>query len=172
MKLKIEILLEKNKTVIIENQSNEIKEFLIKISDKYPDWEEFILSNHINKQIRILKLKDRIIPIGKIAVIGKLMNYLNTHYKEWKRFAISVADFPNVANSDFKEGMLIRLFGSNTNQYNLIMGRDGDKVSSFQEGKYYDFSVEKNKKYKYKILSENLINFEEYKLFEWPDSKK
>ena len=171
--MKIELFLDNNKVIAVEDQSFEIKEFLKKIQDKYPDWEEFILSNHASKQIRLLKLKDSIICLDKTLLIGKLIMFLDGYYRGWIRMGITKNNFPVVGGLVFQKGMLTRLSSSNTNQYNFITGVEGDTVKCFQEGKNWEFSMEtfNKKNYKYKLLCTNLANEKELLSIDWPELK-
>jgi hypothetical protein len=174
MKIKTEILIDKDKPLFIENQSNEIREFIAKIQEKYPDWEEFILSNHKTKPIRLLKLKDKIVFIGITKAFVNLIAFLDKYNNNWKRFGISNTDFPVIGDFMFEEGMLIRSSLSNTYQYALVKGVEGDKVNCFQEGADWSFSINvfKEKKYRYRLLCSNLNNKEEYIGFGWPEPQK
>jgi len=172
--MQIEILTNKNIPLTIEIQSKEIKELLQKIQQKYPDWEEFILSNHKTKQIRVLKLGDKVTFLNKILEIGNLIVFLDKNYFNWIRFGVSRREFPIIEDFVYSKGMLLREFGSNTNTYQFVKEINGDIVTLFQEGKEWKYSIEnhkKNGKNKFKLLCENLVNDEEFLNFEFPERK-
>jgi len=174
MKLKIDISTSNGKIISIENQSKEIRDFISKNDEKYPDWEEFILTSHKTKQVRLLKLNDKVVFLSKTLVIGNLISYLDSYNSNWKRFAISKTDFPTIQKYEFDKGMLIRSSVGNTHPYALVADVYGDKVSCLQEGTVWEFDVEvvKKMKQKFKLLCKDLVNKSEFVSFDWPDSKK
>ncbi|HAN78670.1 MAG TPA: hypothetical protein DCQ31_13365 [Bacteroidales bacterium] len=171
--MKIEILTNKSSTLTIENQSKEIKELLLKIQQKYPDWEEFVLSNHKTEQIRVLKLMDKVVFLNRIPEIGKVIEFLDKHHFNWERIVISKKNFPVIENLIFHEGMLVREYGSNTNAYQLVKEVNGDTLKLIQEGKEWNYNIERqsNAGFKLRLLCENLINVDEFNAHGWPATK-
>jgi len=171
--IQIHIYTNKDRIISIENHTNEIKEFLSKIQNKYPDWEEFALSNHSINPIRFVKLQNEIIFLDKTLMIGNLIGYLDKTHKDWVRIGISKTDFQVIDYDSMKVGMLIRSFSSNTNQYALIEEIDNGVITCFQEGETWCINkgTFKSNNYKYKLLCEYLSDKEIFTTHKFPETK-
>ncbi|HRK27097.1 MAG TPA: hypothetical protein PK239_07380 [Chitinophagales bacterium] len=155
--------------------SKEINEFIGKISIKYPDWEEFVLSNHKPPQNRIslIKFSNSMRFFGNMIELALLIPCLDKLNANWSRFCISRKEFPIIEDYTFQEGMLLREHGKNTNTFLLVMKFEGVDLIVNQEGKERTYNIDRFRKhnFKFRLLCNNLENKEAFLNHNWPETK-
>lgn len=171
----LEIIIKDKAPIKIDENQKVLKDFISYLNDKYAQWEEFVISNKFEKQIRIVKGKDELIQLPKTLSIGNLIVFLDKNYKDWNRFAISKFNFKEISYSDCVSGMLVRASTSNTNQYIYIDDVSFDKknekeINCTQEGKKVTFNTLNCSKYKFALLS-NSIEKSNFNSIDWAESK-
>ena len=94
----IEILINGKSPRKIKEKDHAITAFIKYLDKEYPGWEESIISN---KQIYLVKSRDRLVPLKKAPAVGHLLDYLEQHHQDWLRFGISRIAFP-IINSPWR----------------------------------------------------------------------
>lgn len=164
----IEILIKDKSPQQIEEKDRSITDFIKYLDEKYPTWDEFVITSRSNKPLRLVKSKDRLIQLPKTLAVGNLLVHLDRHYKDWSRFGMSRVSFPVIAYEDCQPGMLVRPSSSNTNMYFFVkeetINSQGEKeISGNQEGNFRTFNTVSNSAYQFALLSTEIpeSDFEE-----------
>jgi hypothetical protein len=171
----IEVIVKDKSPLKIVTNDKIINDFIIYLNDKYSEWEEFVLSNKYEKQIRILKKENDLIQLPKTISIGHLIVFLDKTYKDWNRFAISKKNFKEIKYEECTVGMLVRASTSNTNLYIYVdsittNSKEEKEINCISEGQLVTFNTVNCRKYKFKLLS-NKINKEDFEAIDWADYK-
>lgn len=171
----IEIIIKDKSPFKIESNDKIINDFIIYLNDKYPEWEEFVLSNKFEKQIRIIKKQNELIQLPKTISIGQLIVFLDKSHNDWNRFAISKKSFKEIKYEECAIGMLVRASTSNTNQYiyinNISINSKGEKeIICNQEGQAVTFNTVNCSKYKFALLSQNMDKTQ-FETLDWASYK-
>ena len=158
----------------LDEISPDFNAFINYLNNKFPDWEEFILTNHSANQIKMVKLSERIVFLEKPLQLGMLMQYLNMRYNGWKRVGITNKDFKLIDKKDIKVGMLVRSSSSNISPYCYVIKIDEAKnnlLGCQESPKEWKCNIDKVDKFKFRILNDCLLNGPEFCDHEWPESK-
>lgn len=168
----IEILIAGKSPRKIKEKDHAIINFIKYLDEDYPGWEESIISN---KQIYLVKSRDRLFPLEKAPAVGHLLDYLEQHHQDWLRFGISRITFPIIKYEDCRPGMLVRPSSTNTSMYQrvekvVINSREEKEIICCQEGNTRTFNTVRNKKFRFALLAAN-IPAADLKAIDWPGRK-
>ncbi len=172
MSKRIEISFKVKSIISIENPDVILQNFIKYLDEKYPAWEDFILTNKFEKQIRVIKHKSDLEQVSKTLSIGNLISHLDKVYKDWDRIAISKIKFTEIRYDECEIGMLVRASTSNTCQYIYIdqiqFNSKGEKeLICQQEGQKWVANTVNMKDYKFSLLSSQ-IDKEKFVSIDWP----
>lgn len=183
MAIKIEITTKKVSTdktekvsiLKIENPDVKLLGFVKYLTDKFPEWEDFILTNKIKQPIRVIKTQNDLLEVPKTLSIGILIAHLDKLYKDWDRFVISKITFVEIQYEECEIGMLVRGSSNITNQYNYIKdiqyNSKGEKeLICIQEGQNWIANTVKMKDLKFSLLCK-FLDKSKFTAIDWPPFK-